>query len=80
MSLSKSVFDALKSILTVETRLETLTKSVESVSEKIETHAARVSARLEDHGQRLARLEGKFELIENTLSARRRRLPESGRE
>ena len=45
MSLSKSVFDALKSILTIESRLETLTKSVEAVSEKIETHAARISVR-----------------------------------
>ena len=80
MSLSKSVYDALKSILTIESRLETLTKLVEAVSEKIESHAARISARLEEHGQRLARLEGKFELIENTLSARRRRLPEGGRE
>ena len=79
MSLSKSVFDALKSILTIEARLETLTKSVEAVSEKIETHAARISGRLEDHGQRLARLEGKFELVEN-MSGRRRRLPEGGRE
>ena len=80
MSLSKSVYDALKSILTIESRLETLSKLVEAVSEKIESHAARISARLEEHGQRLARLEGKFELIENTLSARRRRLPEGGRE
>jgi hypothetical protein len=80
MNISKSVFDALKSILTIESRLETLAKSVEAVSEKIETHAARISARLEEHGQRLARLEGKFELIENTLSSRRRRLPEGGRE
>jgi hypothetical protein len=80
MSLSKSVYDALKSILTIESRLEALSKSVDAVSEKIESHAARISARLEDHGQRLARLEGKFELIENTLSGRRRRLPEGGRE
>jgi len=80
MSLSKSVYDALKSILTIESRLETLSKLVEAVSEKIESHAARISARLEEHGQRLARLEGKFELIENTLSGRRRRLPEGGRE
>ena len=47
MSLSKSVYDALKSILTIESRLETLTKLVEAVSEKIESHAARISARLE---------------------------------
>ena len=79
MSVSRGVFDALKSILTIESRLETLTKSVEAVSEKIESHAVRISARLEDHGQRLARLEGKFELIEN-MSGRRRRLPEGGRE
>jgi hypothetical protein len=31
---------------------------------------------LENHAERLARLEGKFELLENTFSARRRRLPE----
>ena len=29
-----------------------------------------------DHGERLARLEGKFELLESTIPARRRKLPE----
>jgi hypothetical protein len=77
MSLSKTIYDALKAVLTTESRLTHLSEQVVAVSEKVESNAARLSAIVENHAERLARLEGKFELLENTLSSRRRRLPGS---
>ena len=77
MSLSKTVYDALKAVLTTESRLAGLSEQVAAVSDKVESNAARLSAIVENHAERLARLEGKFELLENTLSSRRRRLPRS---
>jgi len=62
--------------MTTETRLGHLAEQVTSLSEKVEANAGRLSAAIQNHAERLARLEGKFELLENTFSARRRRLPE----
>ena len=76
MGLSKDVYEALKGVLTLDSRLEALSESVNAISARLEAFGAATSARLEDHGQRLARLEGKFELVEHTLGARRRLLPE----
>ncbi|HUI41397.1 MAG TPA: hypothetical protein VL523_05460 [Terriglobia bacterium] len=76
MGLSKDVYEALKAILTIDSRLEALSESVNAVSARLDTVGAATAIRLEDHAQRLARLEGKFELIEHTLGARRRKLPE----
>ncbi len=64
-SVAKDIYEGLKKIITVEDRIVQLTESVK--------HADIV---LQNHAERLARLEGKFELLENTLSARRRKLPE----
>ncbi len=75
MSLTESIYDALKKVLTMDARIELLSASVERVSRDLENYAAHVNSRLENHAERLARLEGKFELLENTLSSRRRRLP-----
>jgi hypothetical protein len=81
MGLSKDVYDALKQVLTIDARLEALNKSVETVSARLESFGAAISMRLEDHAQRIARLEGKFDLIESSLVGRRRRgLAEGGRE
>jgi hypothetical protein len=75
MGLSKDVYDALKQILTMDARVDALGKAVEAVSARLESFGAATSARLEDHAQRIARLEGKFDLVESAFSARRRRLP-----
>ena len=81
MGLSKDVYDALKQILTMDSRVEALSKSVDAVSARLDGFGAATSMRLEDHAQRIARLEGKFELIESSLIARRRRgLGEGARE
>jgi hypothetical protein len=77
MGLSKDVYDALKQILTIDSRVEALSKSIDLISTRIDSLGAAISMRLEDHGQRIARLEGKFDLIESSLMSRRRRgLPE----
>jgi len=76
MSLPKTVYDALKAVMTTETRLAHLAEQVAGLSEKVEANALRLSAVVQNHAERLARLEGKFELLEHTLSSPRRRLPE----
>ena len=76
MSLPKTIFDVLKAVMTTETRLAHLDEQLAGLSKKVEANAFRFAAVMENHGERLARLEGKFELLENTFSARRRRLPE----
>jgi hypothetical protein len=76
MGLSKDVYEALKEILTLDSRVEALSKSVDAISVRLDSFGATTAARLEDHAQRLARIEGKFELIETGLIGRRRRLPE----
>jgi hypothetical protein len=63
-SVAKDIYDGLKKIITMEDRVSQLAESVK--------HAHMI---LQDHAERLARLEGKFELLENTLGARPRRLP-----
>jgi uncharacterized protein involved in exopolysaccharide biosynthesis len=75
MSLPKTVYDALKAVITTESRLGQLTEEVRAVSARVEANAVRFTAVVENHAERLARLEGKFELLENTLASRRRRLP-----
>ena len=64
-SVAKDIYDSLKKIITVEDRISQLAESAK--------HAHVV---LQGHAERLARLEGKFELLEHTLSRPRRRLPE----
>lgn len=61
----RGVFDAFRRILLMEDRIAQLTESLKAAHVK-----------LEDHAQRIARLEGKLELIEISLGARRRKLPE----
>jgi hypothetical protein len=63
-SVAKDIYDGLKKIITIEDRITQLADSVKNA------HGV-----LQDHAERLARLEGKFELLENTFAARRRRLP-----
>jgi hypothetical protein len=64
-SVAKDIYEGLKKIITVEDRIVQLTDSVK-----------RADVLLQNHAERLARLEGKFELLENTFGSRRRRLPE----
>jgi hypothetical protein len=75
MSLPKTVYDALKAVMTTETRLSHLAEQVSSLSERVEANAVRLTGVVQNHAERLARLEGKFELLENTFSGQRRRLP-----
>ena len=65
MSVAKDLYDAFKRVVTMEDRLNQLVDSVKAAHLKLESHA-----------ERLARLEGKFELLEGSLGSRRRRLPE----
>lgn len=65
MSVAKDLYDGLKKIVTIEDRIQQLAESVKAVHARLETHA-----------ERLARLEGKFELLETSRAARRRKLPE----
>ena len=62
--------------MTTESRLAHLDEQLAGLSEKVEANASRFAAVMENHAERLARLEGKFELLEHTLSRPRRRLPE----
>jgi hypothetical protein len=66
-SVAKDIYEGLKTIITVENRIAQLTDSMK-----------RADVMLQNHAERLARLEGKFELIEHTLAVPRRRLPEKG--
>jgi hypothetical protein len=72
MSLPKSVYDALKAVMTTESRLAYLSEQVTALSDKVESNASRLSTIVQNHAERLARLEGKFELLEHAFSARRR--------
>ncbi len=65
MSVAKDLYDGLKKIVTIEDRIQQLAESVKGVHVRLETHA-----------ERLARLEGKVELLETSLAARRRKLAE----
>ena len=76
MSLPKTIYDVLKAVMTTESRLAHLDQQLAGLSAKVEANASRLAAVAENHAERLARLEGKFELLENTFSARRRRLPQ----
>lgn len=59
-----SLYDTFRKIVAVEDRILRLTDEIK-----------RLSAQFADHEARLARLEGKFDLVETAFSARRRRLP-----
>lgn len=76
--MSKDIYDALKNVMTIEARLEQVTQSVAAVSERLEVFSRRVTDHLGEQAQRLARLEGKFELIETTLGSRPKRLRGAG--
>ena len=76
MSLPKTVYDVLKAVMITEARLGHLDVQLAGLGDKVEANASRFAAVMENHAERLARLEGKFELLENTLSARARRLPQ----
>ena len=76
MSLPKTVYDVLKAVMTTDTRLAHLEEQLAGMSDKVEANATKAAALLANHSERLARIEGKFELLEHTLSNPRRRLPE----
>ena len=76
MNLTKNLYDAFKTVVMIESRFDSLSQSVGALSAEVKSNNERVTARLENHAERLARLEGKFELVETSLGARRRKLPE----
>jgi phage shock protein A len=76
MSLTKDIYEAFKTVMAMEARLNQLSESVATVSGRLEVHAERLTASLENHAERLARLEGKFELLKTSVATRRRKLPE----
>jgi hypothetical protein len=76
MSLTKDIYEAFKTVMTMEARLDQLSESIAVVSGRLDAYTGRVTATLENHAERLARLEGKFELLETSLGTRRRKLPE----
>ncbi len=63
-SVAKDIYDGLKKIITLEDRFAQVAESVKQAHLLLQAHA-----------ERLARLEGKFELIETSLTSRRRKLP-----
>ena len=63
--IAKDIYDAHRKILTIEDRISQLAESVKQAQDALQNQA-----------ERLARLEGKFELLEHTLAGPRRRLPE----
>jgi hypothetical protein len=65
MSLAQDLYSGLKKIVTIEDRIVRLADDVK-----------RLQLDVSGHGERLARLEGKFELLEATAPARRRKLHE----
>ncbi|HXX23121.1 MAG TPA: hypothetical protein VEO19_08220 [Terriglobia bacterium] len=65
MSLVQDLYAGLKRIITIEDRIVQVADDVK-----------RIQLDVASHGERLARLEGKFELLEATIPARRRKLPE----
>ncbi|HEV2348238.1 MAG TPA: hypothetical protein VG028_00165 [Terriglobia bacterium] len=75
MSLTQSTFDAFKKVVTLDARISELSKVVDAVSQRLENTTDKLAARLESHAERLARLEGKFELLETSLGSRPRRPP-----
>ena len=76
MSLTKDIYEAFKTVMTMEARLDQLSESIAGFSGRRDADTGRVTATLENHAERLARLEGKFELLETSLGTRRRKLPE----
>ena len=76
MSLTSDVYNAFKAVVTIQSRLEQLSRTVADLSDKVDATTERLTAKTENHAERLARLEGKFELVETSLGARRRKLPE----
>ena len=65
MSLVEDILAGLGRIVTIEDRIVRLADDVR-----------RLQLDVAGHGERLARLEGKFELLEATIPTRRRKLPE----
>jgi len=65
MSLVQDILAGLTRIVTIEDRIVRLADDVR-----------RLQLDVAGHGERLARLEGKFELLEATAPARRRKLTE----
>jgi len=65
MSLVQELYAGLKKIVTIEDRIVRLADDVK-----------RLQLDVVGHGERLARLEGKFELLEAMAPARHRKLPE----
>jgi ubiquinone biosynthesis protein UbiJ len=65
MSLVQDILAGLARIVTIEDRISRLADDVK-----------RLQLDVASHGERLARLEGKFELLEAPAPARRRRLPQ----
>jgi ubiquinone biosynthesis protein UbiJ len=65
MSLVQDILAGLTRMVTIEDRISRLADDVK-----------RLQLDVAGHGERLARLEGKFELLEATAPARRRKLPQ----
>ena len=63
MSFARDAYAAFKKILLVEERIAQLSEGVKGLQTDVNQHA-----------ERLAKLEGKFELLEQALGARRRKL------
>jgi chromosome segregation ATPase len=65
MSFARDTYAVFKKILLVEERISQLSDGVKHLQTDLNHHA-----------ERLAKLEGKFELLEQALGARRRKLPD----
>lgn len=63
-NVARDIYNGLKKVITMEDRISQLADSVK------QAHVI-----LQDHAERLARMEGKFELLETSMGSRRRKLP-----
>jgi len=75
MSLPKTIYEAQRAVMTTESRLANLSDEVKALSQEVKANTLHLSTIVQGHAERLAHLEGKFELVETSLSSRRKRLP-----
>jgi hypothetical protein len=69
MSLAQDLYAAFKKVVSIEDLVSRMSDEVKQIRLDVQ-----------DHAERLARLEGKFELLEHSFSGLRRKLPSREKE
>jgi hypothetical protein len=76
MSWTEGAYNIFKKMVSVDSRIGELSATISTISHKLDSTTNRLASKIEEHGERLAQLEGKFELLEGSVAARRRKLLE----